>query len=92
MTSYQTALTREDAEVMALQALAWIASDERLGPRLLALTGLDAPTLRARAGSAELLGATLDFLAAHEADFIACAEAIGAEPARLAAARGALGR
>ncbi|WP_374598736.1 DUF3572 family protein [Sphingosinicella sp.] len=92
MTSYQTALTREEAEVMALHALAWVASDERLGGRLLALTGLDAETLRAHAGSREVLGATLDFLAAHEADFIACAEAIGAEPARLAAARGALGQ
>ncbi|RKS91296.1 DUF3572 domain-containing protein [Sphingosinicella microcystinivorans] len=92
MTSYQTVLTPEEAEVMALHALAWVASDDRLGPRLLALTGLDASTLRARAGSAEILGATLDFLAAHEADFIACAEAIGTEPARLASARGMLGQ
>ncbi len=76
---------------MALHALAWIAGDERLLPRLLALTGLDAATLREQAGNPAVLGATLDFLAAHEADFIACAEAIGSEPARLAAARGALG-
>ena len=77
---------------MALHALAWIAGDERLGPRLLALTGLDAETLRQRAGSPEGLGATLDFLAAHEADLVACAEAIGTTPPHLAAAREALAR
>src|SRR3546814_2119907 len=39
-------MTNEDdgqhAEPVALRALAWVACDERLGPRLLALTGLDA--------------------------------------------------
>lgn len=76
MISYRTCLTPEAAELIALQALAYIAGNEHLGPRLLSLTGLDAETLRARAGTPELLAATLDFLAANEADLIACAAAI----------------
>ncbi len=92
MTPYPPALTADEAELIALRALAWVAGDERLGPRLLALTGLDAATLRARAGTREVLGATLDFLAAHEADLVACAGSIGVAPTAIAAAREALGR
>lgn len=87
MQSFQASLTVEAAETIALQALAFVVADERLGPRLLALTGLDAEALRARAGTHDVMAATLDFLAAHEADLVACAEAIGARAPDIAAAR-----
>ena len=79
-----------DAETLALWALAHVAGDPEQGPRLLALTGLDAAGLRARAGDPALLGAVLDFLAGHEPSLIACAEALDVPPARLVAARAAL--
>lgn len=90
MTLHQTTLTADSAEVLALRALAYIVGNEALAARLLALTGLDGETLRQRAGSREVLAATLDFLAGNEADLLACAEAIDVVPQSFAAARAAL--
>jgi hypothetical protein len=74
------------AQVLALQALAHLAADPDLGPRFLALTGLDADGLRASADDPGLLAAVLGFLAAHEADLVATAAALNVLPATLAAA------
>ena len=78
-------------DVLALMALAHVAGDEALGPRFLALTGMDATDLRARAAEQGVLAAVLEFLAAHEADMVATARAIGSTPERLAAAARTLG-
>ena len=77
-------------QTLALQALAWTLDDPARARRLLDLTGLDPAGLRARAGEPALLAATLGFLEAHEPDLVACAEAIGASPGALVAARTAL--
>ncbi|MFC3711847.1 DUF3572 family protein [Sphingoaurantiacus capsulatus] len=82
---------RLDAETLALRALAWIVGDPSMGPRLLALTGLDVPTLRTRAADPDVLGATLAFLEGHEASLLAAAEALDVRPQELVAARAALG-
>jgi hypothetical protein len=79
------------SETLALQALAWIIGDEVLRPRFLDLTGLDTATLRARAGSRDLLAATMGFLVAHEPTLIAAADALDVPPARLVAAARDLG-
>jgi hypothetical protein len=76
--------------VLALLALAHVAGDTDLGPRFLAMSGLDAAALRAGADDPALLAALIDFLSAREADLVATADAIGARPARLAAAGAAL--
>lgn len=73
-----------EADLIALQALAWVLGDQLRAERLLALTGLDADQLRARAGSPEILAATIDFLCNHEPDLLACAEALGLSPEELA--------
>lgn len=80
----------EPPAVLALRALAHIAGDADLGPRFLALSGLDAAELRARAGESLVLAGVIDFLAAHEADLVAVAAALGVAPATLAAAGPAL--
>lgn len=80
----------EDAVVVALQALGWTLSDDRRAERLLAVTGLDAGTLRSRAGDPAMLRAILLFLEDHEPDLVACADAIGTTPEALVAARRAL--
>ena len=84
--------TTNDAEALALAAMAATLADERRAQRFLDLTGLNAGELRDRAvaGDRGLLGATFAFLESHEPDLIAVAEAIGSSPAQLVAARGVL--
>ena len=72
---------------MALGALGWVLGDGQRAERLLALTELTADELRAGLGDPALLGAVLDFLAAHEPDLVAAAEELGVKPAELMAAR-----
>lgn len=79
-----------DPAALALAALAWTLGDGARADRLLALTGLDAPGLRARAAEPALLAAVIGFLGAHEPDLIACADSLGTTPARLLAAGEAL--
>lgn len=76
-----------DAEAMALSALAATLADDRRAQRLLDLTGLTADELRSRAGEKGLLAATLAFLESHEPDLIAVADAIGVKPEALVGAR-----
>jgi hypothetical protein len=79
-----------DAVTLALSALVWTLSDSARADRLLALTGLDTDELRARAGDPVLLAALLGFLAQHEPDLLACAEALEVRPEALVAAQRAL--
>lgn len=81
-----------DPAVLLLGALAWVCADDRRADRLLDLTGLDAGALRASATDPAILGATGEFLASHEPDLIACAEALDCTPADLVAATRAFTR
>ena len=74
----------DEPELVALRALAWVMSDDARAGRLLALTGLDPAELRARADERPILAATMDFLAGHEPDLIACADALDLSPDALA--------
>lgn len=82
----------EEAEILALGALGWVLADTARAARLLALTGLDAETLRGGLGDRAMLAAVLAFLEAHEPDLVACAAAMEVRPSRIAEARGALER
>ncbi|HKT14518.1 MAG TPA: DUF3572 domain-containing protein [Allosphingosinicella sp.] len=75
-----------------MSALGWILGDQKRADRLLALTGLSPADLRTRLSDPALLAAVLGFLEAHEPDLLACAEALGVDPARLIAARVSLER
>ena len=77
----------EDAASLALRALGWILADQPRAQRFLDLTGLTPDRLRASLSEPATLAAVLDFLAAHEPDLTAAAEALEVEPARLVAAR-----
>jgi hypothetical protein len=76
-----------DAEAMALAALAATLSDERRAQRFLDLTGIGTDELRRRAGERSLLAGLLRFLEAHEPDLIDVAERVGVTPDVLVAAR-----
>jgi hypothetical protein len=58
--------TAEGAEILALQALGWLAGDEDRLARFLALSGLDAGTLREMADSRDTCRAVMDFLLSDE--------------------------
>jgi hypothetical protein len=78
-----------DPQALALAALGWVLADEARAARLLALTGLTPDALREGLGDPAVLGAVLEFLAGHEPDLFAAADALGVEPAELVdAARG----
>lgn len=81
-----------DAETLALAALGWTLSEPARAERLLALTGLDSDTLRARIADPSLLAATLGFLEAHEPDLLAAADALDVAPSDLVDARRRLER
>jgi hypothetical protein len=79
-------VNREMAETLALQALGFLAGDApRLG-RFLALTGLEAEDLRARAGSPDVLAAVLAHLLADESLLLMFTSETHTEPERIAPA------
>lgn len=81
-----------DAETIALRTLGHVMGDAELGPRFLALTGLDVADLRERAGDRDVLAAVLGFLEGHEPSLVACAAALDLPPDALVAARAELVR
>ncbi len=68
---------RELAEVLALQALAWLVGHDDLLPLFLGATGATPQDLRARTGDPALLIAVLDFLMTEDAWLIAFCDASG---------------
>jgi hypothetical protein len=59
-------ITPEKAEILALEALAWLAGQSDGIARFLAVSGLAAADLRQAVGDRDLLGSVLDFLLADE--------------------------
>ena len=57
-----TPLTQESAELLAIEALGWLSTNDELLPVFLNSTGADAQELRERAQDPEFLAAVLDFL------------------------------
>jgi hypothetical protein len=81
------ARSTNDAETLALSALAATLTDERRARRFLDLSGIDTEELRLQAAEPALLAALLRFLEAHEPDLNDVADAMGVKPAELVAAR-----
>ena len=83
--------TREVAEIVAVQALSFVAGDpEQLG-RFLAESGLGPETLRSAASDPHFLGSVLDFVMRDDATVKAFAAVAQLHPTNVAAARQALG-
>jgi hypothetical protein len=81
---------REVAEIVAIQALTFVAGDpERLG-LFLAESGLGPETLRTAAANPQFLASVLDFVMRDDATVKAFAEASQLHPTNVAAARQAL--
>ncbi|MBO6538593.1 MAG: DUF3572 domain-containing protein [Rhizobiaceae bacterium] len=81
---------RAAAEAIAVEALAFIASDEKLLPRFLAITGIEAADIRRAAATPGFLAGVLQFIAAHEPTLLQFAEASGHKPGVVTRALAAL--
>ena len=80
-------LEREQAEVVALEALAFLALEaDRLG-RFLGLTGMGPEQVRERCSDPEFLAGVLDHVLSDETLLIAFVEERGLDPLLPAAAR-----
>ena len=72
---------RAAAEAIAVEALAFIAADQKLLPRFLAISGIEASEIRRAAATPGFLAGVLQFIAAHEPTLLQFAEASGRDPA-----------
>lgn len=78
------------AELTAVKALSWIASDDELAGAFLAMSGAGADEIRERAADPEFLGFVLDFMLSDERALIRFCEAEGLSPEAPMRARAAL--
>lgn len=71
-------MARQDsAEMLALQALSWLAGNDDLMPVFLGSTGLSAEEIASRAAEPEFLGSVLDFILMDDVWVIAFCDSIG---------------
>ncbi|WP_274424185.1 DUF3572 domain-containing protein [Chelativorans sp. YIM 93263] len=83
-------MQQEKAQEIAVQGLAFIASDPDLLPRFLALTGIEAQQIREAAQQSGFLAGVLQFILAHEPTLMAFSEAKNITPQDVSAAHQAL--
>lgn len=83
-------LTKQEAEMIGVAGLSYLAADpERIG-RFLAVTGLGPENVRAAARDPSFLPALLDYLLANETELVAFAQEMNLDPARIRVARDVL--
>lgn len=70
-------MTHDQAEMIAIQALGWLAGDDALLPCFLGATGADAADLRDRAADPSFLAEVLAFVTADDARIIAFCDSTG---------------
>lgn len=90
VTMANAASMREEAETVAVKALAFVAADPELLPRFLAITGIEANSIRRAAAEPGFLAGVLQFILAHEPTLLRFAEETGTPPAAVGKALRAL--
>jgi hypothetical protein len=85
-------ISRDAAEMLAIQALTFLATEPEKLARFLAATGIGPDSLRAAAHEKLFLAGVLDYLAADDALATAFAAQAGLEPQAIEEARAALSR
>ncbi len=86
-TGRARALTREDAETLAIRAIGFLAEDPRRIGRFLSLTGMDPGTLMAGAETAPVQVAVLDYLLSDESLLMVFSSHAAITPEAIPAAR-----
>ena len=83
-------VSQDSAEVLALKALAWLATNDDLLPTFLGSTGASEGDLKARASDPLFLGAVLEFLMMDDAWVIGFCDSEGVPYDHIMPARAAL--
>jgi hypothetical protein len=83
-------ITTQSAEILALDALGWLAGDEDAIARFLSLSGISAASLRQAAGSRDMARAILDFLLSDEELLLRFCETSSTDPKTVPMARNRL--
>jgi len=86
----QASMPREEAEAIAVSALGFVAADPELLPRFLAITGIEAASIRRAAAEPGFLAGVLQFVMAHEPALMRFCEETGTPPQAAGAALRAL--
>ena len=84
--------SHETAEMLAVQAVAFLAEDDSRLNGFVAATGIAVQSIRAAARGPNFLAGVLEHILADETLLIAFAESAGIDPAEVAGARQALGK
>jgi hypothetical protein len=84
------ALSRDDAETLAIQAIGFLAEDPRRMGRFLSLTGMEPDTLITGAETAPVQVAVLDYLLGDESLLMVFSGHAGLNPEAVPAARALL--
>lgn len=79
----KTVMSQTEAEGLAIEALAWLAQDKDLLPRFLALTGIEASSIRHAAREPGFLAGVLQFYLGHEPTLMRFCEETGHDPATI---------
>jgi len=74
-------LSKDDAEALALQVLAFLLADSTQSSRFLALTGIMPDDLRNVANSRELQSATFEYILSDEGLLLSFCQEAGFDPA-----------
>ena len=82
----------QTAEMLAVQALAFLAEDDSRMSGFVASTGIAVESIRAAAREPNFLAGVLEHILAEENLLIAFADSAGIDPAEVARARQALGK
>lgn len=80
-------MSRDGAETVGLQAVAWLAADDELLPVFMGATGADEAAFRENLSDPGFQGAVLDFLLMDDAWVTAFCDAAGLDYTAPAAAR-----
>ncbi|MGZ9811724.1 DUF3572 domain-containing protein [Pseudoroseicyclus sp. H15] len=83
-------MTPEQAEITAIEALAWLVTDDELLPVFLGASGAELGQLREAAGDPATLASVLDFILLDDEWVRRFADQTGQKPERLMQARAAL--
>ena len=75
----------DDAEAMAIQILSWLIGQPELMGRFLAMTGIEASSIRQAAAEPGFLAGVIGFIMAHEPTLMAFCEESGVKAERVAA-------
>ena len=84
--------SHDEAEILAVQALAFIAEDDERLSGFVSSTGIAVQSIREAARQPDFLAGVLDHMLADENLLIAFADTAGIDPADVARARQALGK